>query len=406
MSAPPKLDHRSYLMLAAGLLIGYLSGTYVERQADPPSAPQEITKAHSTEVESNLGNSRPRRLGQAPGDDPGTDSALFAKPSSKELAATVRSIFRETMGERRFAMFESLLDRVGLDEYGSLVSLIRENDLRGNDTGIEWSKLWVAWGRRDPAGAFEFLQSQDWTGWDPSAPIEARNRTLTSWAQTDPEEARKFVESGGGLADGDRSMVYGLVRGWVDVDPYAAADWLSKTGLGRRGEYEAVVESISRKGGREELDRWFATLTENGTSARDKQGFAQVIAEVKQEYEPEKAAAWVEKHLAEPWLGESEIVESTAYAFAQRDPQGAMEWATKTGLESATITALGAWCEKDFAAASEWLSANPQNPAFAQSATVLLGHLHRSDPDAALTWIQSLPESEVRSKLLDQLQPH
>ena len=199
-------------------------------------------------------------------------------------------------------------------------------------------------------------------------------------------------------------MVAGLVGGWSAVDPIAAAEWLFKSGHGGNEEYKAVVESISRKGGREALDTWFSGLNPDGTPARDKNGFAQVIAQVKQEYEPEKAAAWVEQHLNEPWLGESEIVDSTARAFASRDPKGAMAWAEKTGLEGAAITAMGTWCQQDLPAASAWLRENSRNPAYSPAASVLMDHLQRRDMVAAKSWAESLPDQALRSRMLEQLQ--
>lgn len=199
-------------------------------------------------------------------------------------------------------------------------------------------------------------------------------------------------------------MVAGLVRGWSDVDPQATAEWLSKTGLGMRDEYKAVVEAISRKSGREALDTWFSSLDENGASPQDKSGFAQQIAQIKGEYEPEKAAAWVEQHLGEAWLEESEIVQSTAYAFASRDPKGAMEWAGKTGLENASVTAMGKWIQQDLPAASQWLSENSGNPAYAGSASLLISYLQHNDPEAAKSWAENLADPTMRSRMLEQLQ--
>lgn len=335
--------------------------------------------------------------GSRPGSRPSS------RTESKEFANSVRSIFRETIEERRVAMFEAMLDRVGVENYPEVVSLVRENDLRGSDTGAEWSRLWASWGRRDPTAAFEFLRGHDWSGWDPNSETEAKNRTLSSWSQTDPEQARRFVEADSGFASGDRSMVAGLVRGWSDVDPQATTAWLSKTGLGMRDEYEAVVEAISRKGGREALDTWFSMLDENGTSPRDISGFAQQIAKIKGEYEPDKAAAWVDQHLGEAWLDESEIVQSTAHAFASRDPKGAMEWAGKNGLQSASMTAMGTWIEQDLPAASAWLSENSGNPVYAESAELMMNYLQRRDPEAAKTWAESLSDPTMRDQMLDQL---
>lgn len=387
-----------FTLLATGILIGFLSGYYL--------APHAIDRDGGTShprgaVASDAGeNSRGRRISDSQGDKSPNGSRSISKAESRGFAESVRAIFRETSEERRLAMFEKMLDKLSVEQYADVVALVRENDLRGSDTGYEWSKLWSSWGRRDPAAAFEFIKNQDWSGWDPIALEEAKSRALTTWSQGDLEQARRFVEGG----NAERPTVYGLMRGWSDTDPYEAAKWLSKSGLGMAEDYKAVVEAISRKGGTESLESWFSTLDQNEISARDKNGFAQEIAHVKQEYEPEKAAAWVEQHSGEAWLEDSGIVQSTARAFASRDPEGAMKWAEKAGLESAATTAMGTWVQQDLPAASAWLSENSQNPVYAQSADMVLSYLQHHDPAAAKTWAESLPNQAMRNRMLDQLQ--
>ena len=326
--------------------------------------------------------------------------APISKADSKDFAQSVRTIFRENVKQRRIAQFEKLVERTGIEHLPELVSLIRENDLRGNDSGEEWTRLWTSWGERDPQAAMDFFMKHDWTGWDPNAKGEARNRTLANWAQSDPETARRFVEGDGDFVSGDRSMVYGLVEGWANVNPEAAAEWLFKTGLGMGAEYEKVVAALSRKGGQEGLDAWFSQLDPSTVPAKDRMGFARAIAETKQEYEPDKAAAWVDAHLGEPWVEESEIVGTTARAFAQRDPKGAVEWASKTGLDQATNIAVATWCEQDIGAAGKWMTENAHIPTFFESASLVLAHLQQTDPAAAQEWAERISDRSLRERLL------
>jgi hypothetical protein len=401
MKRPAKSLRLTYVaLLAAGLAIGFLTGWQAGRRGEAASGADLAAKAGAS---GGGTRTRDRRVSDSRNDRPAVESNPVPKAETKDFAESVRHIFRETVPERRRAMFESMLERADVEHYAAVVSLIRENDLRGSDSGDEWTSLWSNWGRRDPVGAFEYIRNQDWSGWDPLAPDHAKKRAITTWAQSDPEQARRFFEDSGDFSNGDRTMVAGLVGGWAAVDPKAAAEWLFESGRGGHEEYKAVVESISRKGGREALDNWFSGLDRDRTPTRDKNGLAQVIAQVKQEYEPEKAAAWVEQHLNEPWLGESEIVDSTARAFASRDPKGAMEWAQKTGLESATTTAMGTWCQQDLPAASAWLRENSTNPAYSPAATLVMDYLQQRDPMAAKTWAESLPDQTMRRRLLDQL---
>jgi hypothetical protein len=328
----------------------------------------------------------------------GKGTALSVK-ESKDFARSVRAIFRENVKSRRIAQFEKLVERTGIEHLPELVSLIRENDLRGNDSGEEWTRLWTNWGERDPQAAMDFFKTYDWTGWNGAAQGEARNRTLTNWAQSDPENARQFVEADSNFVNGDRSMVYTLVDGWANVNPEAAADWLFKNGLAMGAEYEKIVDAINRKGGQEALDAWFSKLDPAQVPAKDKAGFAQAITR-NLDYEPAKAAEWVEANLNEPWVQDSEIVGTTARAFAQRDPRGAVEWASKTGLDYATNVAVLTWCEQDVSAAGQWVKENANLPGSFQSASLVMNYLKRSDPAAARTWAESISDKGLRERLL------
>ncbi len=403
MKSPLKyvFEHSSAFW-AIGLGLSFFCGVTVGRRMDGAReiASQELRSGQT-------GATDGRDEGLVNGDaDPATgrrgNGGPVSKENSKDLARSVRAVFRENVKQRRIAQFEKLVERTGIEHLPELISLIRENDLRGNDSGEEWSRLWTSWGERDPQAGMDFFMKHDWTGWDPAAKGEARNRTLANWAQIDSETARRFVEGDPDFVNGDRSMVYGLVEGWANVNPEAAADWLFKTGLGMGAEYEKVVAALSRKGGQESLDAWFSQLDPAKVPSRDRIGFAQAIAQTKQEYEPDKAAAWVEAHLGEPWVEESEIVGTTARAFAQRDPKGAVEWASKTGLDQATNIAVATWCEQDIGAAGKWMTENAHIPSFFDSASLVMEHLQQTDPAAAQEWADRISDSALRERLLSR----
>jgi hypothetical protein len=398
MNPPPSAvpaPLRTFTLLATGLAVGGLTGWFARSHSPDSSAaaPSSLTQPANSSTRPHGG----------PDSSSTADSRPLPAPQSKQFAETVRAILHETLPERRLAMFQKLLDHAGPEHYAVIVSLIRENDLRGSGSAGEWTRLWATWGQKDPASAFQFLKTQDWSRWNPLATQEAQSQTLTGWAETDPQAARKFLEESPELASGDRSMVFGVVRGWAEIDPVATADWLFGNGLAMREEYKMVVENISRQGGQEALDKWFSTVNQTGDPAT-LAGFAKAIADTKQAYEPEKAAAWVDEHLKEPWMEESEIVSSTARAFANRDPKAAMEWAQRTGLDSAATYAMATWCQTNLAGASAWLQENPTSPAYGPSATVLVNYLQRSDPAAARTWAESIPDPAIRQNTLQHLQ--
>ena len=389
---------RSSVFWAIGVGLGFICGLSVGRRNDAG----EIASQESPSHQPGTPDGQNGRLAGGDADLPqgrrGKVGPVSAK-ESKDLARSVRSIFRDSVKLRRIDKFQKLVERTGIEHLPELISLIRENDLRGNDSGEEWTRLWTGWGERDPQAAMDFFKTYDWTGWNGAAQGEARNRVLTNWAQTDPENARRFVEADPAFVNGDRSMVYTLVDGWANVNPEAAADWLFKNGLAMGAEYEKIVDALNRNGGREGLDTWFSKLDPAQVPAKDRTGFSQAIAR-KLESAPEKAAEWVEANLNEPWVEGSEIVGNTARAFAQRDPKGAVEWATRTGLDEATNIAVATWCQQDITAAGQWVKENANSPGFAQSATLVMNHLQHRDPAAARAWAESISDQALRERLL------
>lgn len=330
------------------------------------------------------------------------NAAGMSRTDSKDFAQSVQIILREGIPSRRIAMFEKLLERVGTDKYPELVALIRAHDLDGSGSATEWEKLWASWGERDPVGAMTFIREKDWSGWHSSAPSEASKRTMINWAQVDPEAAKHFVLKGEELARGNRDMLYFMVEGWTYRDPTAAADWLIKTGLGLEGEYKSVVEAISRSGGQKELESWFAGLDRAALSTKDRNGFAELIVGKKLEHEPEKAAAWVEANLSEPWVEESRVLGQTAAAYVRKDPAAALAWARRTGLPNAVPMAVGSWCHQDMDAAKRWVAENPGDPDSVRSASVVMAVLRSKNPAAAQAWAESLPDGAMRDRLLGQ----
>lgn len=160
---------------------------------------------------------------------------------------------------------------------------------------------------------------------------------------------------------------------------------------------------MTRSGNQEKVDTWFAGLDQTTVPPKDLKGLAKAIAEQKQKYEPEKAALWLEANLEAPWVKDGEIIGNSVRAYAGRDPKAAMEWAGKTGLGGATTQAMDVWCGNDLDAASQWLGENSQNPAYADSAQVVMIHLRHRDPAIARSWVESVRNKELRDRLLQQL---
>lgn len=394
MKTPPAfISVRSTSFLAAGLGVGMVFGWALGRGSAVRSGATGPAEHGQGPVAGHGGTS-------GRGDDdslPGRRSrgGPVAKKDSEALANSARAIFKESVKARRVALFERLVDRTPVEQMPELVALIHENDLRGNDSGEEWTRVWTGWAERDPQAAMDFFTTHDWTGWNDMATGEARNRTLASWALVDPEKARQFVEADAGFMGGDRAMVYGLVEGWSNADPEAAANWLFKNGLAMGAEYDKITAALRRKGGQEGLEKWFFGLDHSAIPEKDMMAFSRAMS-------PDRTATWIEDNMGAAWIKETPIVAVTARTLAQRDPQQAVQWALKTGLEDAMHFSVSTWCEKDLDAAGAWVKENASLPASAQAATVVMAHMNHRNPTAAREWAEGIPDKALRDRLLGQ----
>lgn len=398
MSSP----FRSKLLAAMGIVAGAGAGWFArgafEETGDKALSGSASAQPGWTRSAANA-DERPggSRAGSSDSNRPGLSAG-----ESKNFAETTRSIFRDPLTERRLAQFRSLVEKAGPEQLRELVDLIRENDLRGADSGKEWTMLWMKWGQEDPAGALNFIREMDWKSWDPRAPAEAESQAISAWAEQDPDAVLKFIQENHANLHAGSLLGESFIRGWAGADPEAAGAWILKQDAFPRDEFKRVVEAISRKGGPEAVDAWFAAQSKDADSpglAR----MAEAIVAVKGEYQPEKAAAWIEENIKEPWIEQSEVVSNTARDLANRDPEAAMAWAQRMGLRNAVTQVIDQWLESDMQAATTWLKGRSAEPDYGDSVNVLISHLMPGDPVAARQWAESIPDPAARANVLSRL---
>lgn len=312
---------------------------------------------------------------------------------AKDLGQAARAIFKENVKARRVALFEKLVERTSLDRFPDLVALIHENDLKGNDSGEEWTRVWRSWSERDPQGAMDFFMSYDWTGWNDMATGEARNRILANWASADPEKARAYVEANEDFINGDRKMIYGLIEGWANTDPEGAANWIFKNGLGMSAEYDMISSALRRKHGKEGFENWFYQLDPTSVQGKDLAGFSRHLP-------PEKTAAWLAEHSGESWANDGDLGRETAMAYAEKDPEAAAKWAMMSGIIGAQQVSVAVWCNKDLDAASTWVRENAGELSDPHVALMVMHYMKRKDSQAAQDWANGFSDENLRQRLL------
>lgn len=386
---------RSISLVVAGLVagtgVGWVARGSLGKDAD--DAPSSVGKS----AESGAALSPAAPEGSA-----GTGKRAPGGGAPKDFAKSARDIFLESSAERRLDRFRALLEKGGVEQYEEMVALIRENELKGSSSPEEWTMLWTEWGRKDPAGAMQFILGQDWSSWDKAAPAEAEFRSITAWAGQDHEAVLKFIEKNHQALHLGNKLGDAFIRGWSSVDPEGAGKWMLARDDFSADEFKIVVEEIGRHGGQEGVDAWFASLDKEG----DAPGLAtavDAVAAVKAKEEPAKAAAWIEANMRPSWTEQSEVVKGTARRLANSDPQAAMEWAGRIGSKLAVTNAMDQWCERDLEAAGTWLKGNVNSQGYGESVDVYVSHLMPGDPVAARAWAESIPDETARAKVLSRL---
>lgn len=381
------------LGLAAGLFGNRAASRFSgDVSEDPRNGASHASPGNSFQRSQSGDTSRPGRAA----------SREFPPADSEQFADAVLSIFRQPDEEERRARFRSLLDQLEPGRYPLLVDLIRQNDLRGGDTGAEWTMLWQRWGKRDPLAAMDFIGHHDWTNWSPLAPGEARVQTLVHWARENPEGAVRYVEADENFINGDRSNVLNLIRGWTTHDPEGAANWLFQNGLAQSSEYGAIVQSISRSGGYGRLDSWFDSIRETAP-AKDLAGLAEFIINKKMTHLPEDALEFLEAHLDEPWARENQLASRVIQNHARANPENALELAIRIDDPQAIHGAFTTWTHIDTQRASQWLSDNPEIPNYDPLAFTLSHQLLRSDREKAREFAESIQDEQLRDQMFQRI---
>jgi len=174
------------------------------------------------------------------------------------------------------------------------------------------------WARLDPTGAFEWIQRER-MGMTPAV----TTAVVRAWAGRDPEEAARAIE---GIANRElhRTSVDALVRGWNDSGRPGLTAYLVALprGIERQRAISLVARSKVHREGVEETFRWAEALPD------DPDGFKlnvfRRVASWAAEVDPQRAAAWAERH------GQGEygkgLYRRVGTRWARQDGLAAMTW--------------------------------------------------------------------------------
>jgi len=262
----------------------------------------------------------------------------------------------------------------------------------------------------------------------------------SAWASTDPTAAAADALNLPPNSTKDQSLV-AVARAWADQDPAAALAWSNTlpAGSAKNSAVDAAIQAMSKQD-----PQTAAAAASNLPDTQDRDGLMATIASNWADQDPVAALTWADQSLtgasqnnainmafitfcstdpagaANYYLSQvsnPNMVHNTdafmvAFNWAGQDSQGAINWAMAlpagtTGTSDPTtdlrneILRVGLidLSDNDPVAAASYLQQNlASDPNFSQLSSQLVLHWSKSDPQAALTWAQSLPPSDAQSQ--------
>lgn len=203
---------------AGGFMAGRVSSSGPSASGEGSATDARSSRATSAQS-SSMADSATRKTSRA------------ARPGREEMAnkaerlAKLESIVRgENPLERNRALL-AYLDQLGPGEFEDAVAHFRSLGLTEARMG-EYSLLLTAWAQADPTSALAYARENTRGGF-------AQDTILTTWATTDPEAAIRWAQSNH-EGDGPNPFLPGIIRGLAQTDPMRATELLAA--LPRSGE--------------------------------------------------------------------------------------------------------------------------------------------------------------------------
>lgn len=201
--------------------------------------------------------------------------------NKEERLAKLESIVRgENPLERNRALL-AYLDQLGPGEFEDAVAHFRSLGLTEARMG-EYSLLLTAWAQADPTAALAYARENTRGGF-------AQDTILTTWATTDPEAAIRWAQSNH-EGDDPNPFLPGIIRGLAQSDPARATELLAT--LPRSGERGKGLDFILPhllQQGTEATREWITALSDESL----KNGAMLRVAEQFAATDPAGTASWL-----------------------------------------------------------------------------------------------------------------
>lgn len=264
----------------------------------------------------------------------------------------------------------------------------------GTESSNVYSSIFTAWAEQNPAAAAAAVANM--------APSAARNDSLDAiirtWTPQDPTAALAWAQTfpPGKLKD---AVVDTVIQVASQNDPADAANYAMQLPSG--ANQDILLNGIINNWAQADPTQLLNWAGQNLTGAQYDTATLAALR-VESTTNPAAAAALVTQN------NDANITNQTILSIAQnwtqQDPQAALSWAVSLPVDNTTTRdtaikdVLSAWIGSDPSAMAAYLVQNfATDPSFTTLATSTAATWEKSDPQSALTWVNSLPPGEAQN---------
>ncbi len=271
--------------LAVGIC-GFVAGKISNGQDKQSEADLLLSRAKQVSAERLAGGKTDGADSRSTGARNRNSSERTSGTFDERLVKMEEIIRGENALDRGRAML-SWIDSLAPEEFESAVERFRSLGLTEARMG-EYAMLLTAWAELDPTAALAYTTEKTRGGM-------ATGTVLTAWASRDPESAIAWAKANH-EGDGANPYMIGIIRGLAETNPTRATELLKELPFSReRGDALQAMLPHLLKMGADSAKSWIAAIDDqqlrDGATAR----FAQEMAKT----DPEGTATWLLSNLSD-----------------------------------------------------------------------------------------------------------
>lgn len=282
--------------------------------------------------------------------------------------------------------------------------------LSDNMHGVLLSVAFQALIDRNPKDALGLLLDEQSRSFDGSHRSHLVSASLSKWAESDPDDALRWVRDSSLDFMSRQAMETALVHGTARADLPLAMKWIGEFGISDKlGAITKIAGELDDLSGRAELLRLMKEQPEVFGQKEINGALVTMGTEIGRGGFDE-GARWIKEN----GFSESEISNLIAgglVSHAKGADRGRwLEWMggnlTGEPRERYIGEQVRDWTAKDHRAAGEWLAALPEGPAKAPSVAAFATTVAEYDPQIATQWALTMPPGVKRKETLKEIHKH